>query len=276
MKKVLALSGVVVSAAGLLADPIPERPQLYLPPPALTGTTLVRPPESPGSPTPTQLLHPDRSTSLLPSRPGSGSGGLDPEVAALQQDMARLKRERESLAAEREKTSKMPPATSSEEEAEAARLRARIAELLVKVEAKKAKEGKRPTDQAALPSRPVSPSKLDILSTPSPAAVRSAEALQVAQAQFHSDQFDAVLQTIRRVDSQTLSKEDCLLVQYLTAGCLRNLGRLDEAVPLYRTVVDSRGDEALVESASWQLTAIDARRNMLRELAEIRERRTAR
>ena len=281
MRKVLSLSGLVLSATSLLADPIPEHPQIFLPPPpagtpSAAFTLPGKPPEALALPTPAQLLHPDRSTSLLPSRPGSSSTSPDPEVAALQQEMGRLRREREALAAEREKAGKTTLAAPSEDAVEAARLRTRLAELIARVEAKKAKEGPRPTDPGITQSRAIAPPKLEIPSTPSPAAVRSLEALQVAQSQFRADQYEAVLQTFHRIDAQTLSKEDNVLVQYLTAGCLRNLGRLDEAVTLYRSVVDAGGDEALIESARWQLTAIDARQNMLRELAELRERWAAR
>jgi hypothetical protein len=103
--------------------------------------------------------------------------------------------------------------------------------------------------------------------------VRPAESLQLAQEQFRSGQFEATLPALRRIEAAGLSKEDRVLVRYLIAGCLRNLNQLDEAVAAYNEIVASRDDETLVESAKWQLAAVESRRNMTRELAEIRARR---
>src|SRR5436305_1164068 len=82
----------------------------------------------------------------------------------------------------------------------------------------------------------------------------------IAQAQFRAGQYEAALLNFRRVDVETLSRDDRIFLQYLTACCQRNLGRLDEAAANYREVVNSRDDEALADSARWQLEAIAERR----------------
>ena len=214
---------------------------------------------------------------------------VDPELAALQREAARLRTEREALAAEREKSEKVAPdAAASDNSEEAARLRTRLAELIVKLEAKKAKEKTRSVEPIAatiptvappkeearlLPTAVPVPPKEEAPLIPTAVVVPPGEALKRAKDEFRAGQFDTALASCRAIDAATLNNDDRLLVQYLSAGCLRSLGKLDEAAVVYRAVIEAHGDEDLVESATWQLTSIEARRSMLREMAEMRENR---
>jgi hypothetical protein len=176
------------------------------------------------------------------------------------------------VADERDQAVKPTPEALSDEAAESVRLHARMAELLGRFEAKRARETSRPMP-ASPPPPPGAPGASPYAPLPTP--VRPAEALQSAQAQFRAGQFDPALSALRRIDPAGLSKEDRVLVRYLTAGCLRGLGRLDEASAVYREVAASRDDETLAESARWQLEAIEGRQNMQRQLDELRSRRGA-
>jgi hypothetical protein len=232
--------------------------------PAATDVPSVKPKSVLTLPTPSQVLHPVNRSSLLPARPGTAPPPApDLEVTTLQQGAADLKTAREALAAEREKATPIEQDTPSDAAAEAAQLRARLAELITRVEAKKAKEAGGATPKATTKREEVRERVPVVAAPPSP--------VQVGQDQFRASQYDAALLTFRGIDAEKLSKDERVLVQYLTAGCLRNLGQLDEAVVLYRAVADSRGDEAVVENANWLLKAIESRRSLQRELTAMRE-----
>ena len=53
-----------------------------------------------------------------------------------------------------------------------------------------------------------------------------------------------------------LAVDDRAFVQYMTASCLRQLGKRSEAAVLYRDVADAKDDEFLAECAVWQLTSV--------------------
>ena len=56
-------------------------------------------------------------------------------------------------------------------------------------------------------------------------------------------------------------------------GCLRKLGKLEEAAAMYREVADVREDDFLTECALWHLSALGWRREVEKQLAEIRKAR---
>ncbi len=161
------------------------------------------------------------------------------------------------------------PDASEEDAQKAARLRARLAELLAQMEAKKTNQATRPI---APPVQAVTASKPEAPPVPVPTTPRATESLRRAEDQFRAGDFEAALRSLRGTEADPLTGENRVLVQYLTAGCLRHLDKLDEAAVLYRSVVESHGDEVLVENAGWQLKAIESRRNLMRELAALRER----
>ncbi len=273
MRRNLALSGVLLAAGVSWGDPAPAPSRIELPIPPSGGTPIIAAPvpiqlpAAPVLPPAAQLRNPDRGSSLLPRRMGP-SPALDAEVAALQRELEQLRAERAALATECEKGGKASAETASAETAQAAQLRARVAELLARLEAKKAKEGVPQATPAVAPGLTAAP-----LGQSSPPPAPPDKLLQQAYDQFRAGQHQAALATSQRLDSAKLDGADRALAQYLTAGCLHNLGRLDEAAFHYRALIESRGDEDLVQSATWHLKAVEVRRNMLRELAEIRERR---
>ena len=274
MKRKLALTGLLLSAPLLLADPIPTQPGSAPQPPQLgTGRTIPAGKtvsDGFGQPTPAPLLHPSNGSSLLPARPGTAPAVLAPDVLSLQQETERLRAEREALAAAAHmKSSPAQPDTTVEDAAEAARLRGCLAGLLAELEAKRVKEASRPTEPTG-PILPVAPPQQEVVQMPAPAVVQPPDPLLIAQLQYRGGQYESALETLRKCVLEKLSKEDRALVLYLSAGCWRQLDKLDEACSLYFTVAKSHDDEALVEAANWHLHAIETRRGILRELTELR------
>jgi hypothetical protein len=162
------------------------------------------------------------------------------------------KAERDGHAQERQKAGKSSALTTDAELAESARLCKRVGELLHQLEDRKRSQARH--------VEPVKPS------TPTPA-----EILIGVVTQFHGGQYESALASLRRLDIAVLGRGDKALAQYLTAGCLRNLGKLDEAATLYQQVgTAGNADDALLDGAAAQLLAVTARRDMERQLAELR------
>jgi tetratricopeptide (TPR) repeat protein len=94
-----------------------------------------------------------------------------------------------------------------------------------------------------------------------------------AQALFRAAQYKEALAAYRALQPESLDGEERLLVQYLTACCLRKLGKLDDAATLYRQVADAREDDLLTECSLWHLSTIGWRRDVEKQLTEIRTAR---
>ncbi len=77
----------------------------------------------------------------------------------------------------------------------------------------------------------------------------------------------------RQLEQEEQKSEGRVTIQYMTACCLRKLGKKDEAAMLYREVANSGGNEALVENAQWYLRAMKERRELEGQFEELRQQR---
>jgi hypothetical protein len=196
---------------------------------------------------------------LLPPPPKSDRtvSAVSGDLSAHRDATVRLKSEYDALAHGRQLFQRSPAIKTDAEIAESARLRKRADELLKQLEIRKTL-----LDRPARSLEPMTPK-----------TAVPVDSLPTVAVQFLAGQYEAALASLRRMDPATLGRDEKVLAQYLTAGCLRNLGKLDEAATLYRQVGNSGGtDEVVVDGAAAQVLAITARRDMTRELAEIRTR----
>ena len=178
-----------------------------------------------------------------------------------------LKAEREALA--KEKEAPPPPAGT---DGERALLRAKLLELVKKLEQKK------PAPPAASPGHgsgktPAPPprAKVDL-----PDGLKPIDAVRLAQNYYRAEEIDAALKAFRLIDVTALSREDRAFVQYMSACCLRRLGKLPEAAVLYREVADAKEDEFLTECAVWQLQTLRSTQELEAQLEQLRARRKGR
>src|SRR5947209_4346276 len=92
-----------------------------------------------------RLASDERDANSAPTpRPAVLMPPADADLDAIHTDAARLKEERDRLTAEREKTAKSLRDAQTDDAAEVARLRVKLAELITRLDAKKAKESTRP------------------------------------------------------------------------------------------------------------------------------------
>lgn len=87
-----------------------------------------------------------------------------------------------------------------------------------------------------------------------------------------ADQTAAALDAFRQIDPQQLPPDDRLFVKFMTASCLRRLGRTAEALPLYREVSDSKEDAFYSSSAVSQLALLNNATELQAQLTKLRER----
>src|SRR5262249_7109055 len=94
--------------------------------------------------------------------------------------------------------------------------------------------------------------------------------MALGRALFRIGDYESALTKFRRIDLNTLNRLDRVAVQYLTATCMRKLGRTDEAAALYREIVNAKVDPMLVDCAQWQLSELSWRKDLEAQLARLR------
>ncbi len=269
-----AWMGLVLFPVLLLAGEPPAPPAPVLPAPLPT-----RPedrPRDPGNAAPGSGAIEPAPTILPAPRPLP----TDPPPPDLPLETDQLRKEREALKAERGEISSelrdLEPTASAEE----VQLRVKLAELHARLKAYEA----RPKTMPPTERQPTTPSKMappaphaetPVLPPPGAEVGKPGDPFTLAQALFRAGEHAAALQNYRRIDPEGLTPQEKVLIQYMTACCLRKLGKLEEAAALYREVANAREDEVLTDCALWQLNIINGRREMSRTLEELRRRREA-
>lgn len=97
----------------------------------------------------------------------------------------------------------------------------------------------------------------------------------LAQSLFLAGDHAAALEAYRKLEQEQPRPDERIVIQYMSACCLRKLGKLDEAAILYREVANSGGSDILIENAQWYLRAMKDRRELEAQLTELRQRRQA-
>ncbi len=110
---------------------------------------------------------------------------------------------------------------------------------------------------------------------PREAVPQPVDALALAQALFRAGNYDAALRAFRLVELKGAKSEQRAPVLYLTASCLRNLGKTDEAITLYREVAAVKGDESVAQCAVWQLGVLRWHKETQDRLGALRQRRSS-
>ncbi len=240
----------------------------------LLGTFLAagEPPTSPMSPS----QHPSAGLETLPPpRPANPPRSADPTRDSLQTELERLRAAREGLTEEQKKADQ-EVFQSSPDRPEKDRLRLRMTELLTGVNARylerRSPPPTEPAGPAPAPAREPG-TREETVTAAQPALPRPADPLLLALTLFRAADFSGALQTFQQLDPESLGRDDRVLVQYMTACCLRKLNKRDEAAALYREVANAREDETLTECALWHLDSLNWRRDLEKQLEEIRQRR---
>ncbi len=99
--------------------------------------------------------------------------------------------------------------------------------------------------------------------------------LRGAQNLFKANQYEAAYRTLAMQKPDTLSPDDRTFAQYLSACCLRRMGKLPEAATVYREIADGKQDEFLTECSLWQLGEIRRTQELEGQLEQLRPKRKA-
>ena len=102
--------------------------------------------------------------------------------------------------------------------------------------------------------------------------------LAMAQNYFQAGDYEEALRAYRLVPSGGLRPDERVSIQYMIATCLRKLGKIDEAMPLYREVSGFKGDNYVgfvAECAGWQVRNLSELHALRTQLAQLQQRRKA-
>jgi tetratricopeptide (TPR) repeat protein len=108
-----------------------------------------------------------------------------------------------------------------------------------------------------------------------PSAPEPVDSLSQAHSLFRSGRYEEALASFRLVDLKGRKAEARAPIQYLMAICHLHLGKPAEALPLFREVANSRGDEKLAAYAQWQLEMHRWERDVRDSIQALRQRRLA-
>lgn len=213
---------------------------------------------------------------------------IDP--SGLKQNVGQLRSEHQAAAAAREAAAQ--DLAGGAYAAESARLKRRLDELLKKLTQPSPPPlppREDPVDVLPLPTPPLpaptpekhgqaeppapAPKPHEDAPPPTPGPQGAVDPLALGQSLFRANDYAGALQALRQVNSAALRPAERVGLNYLMATCLRKLGKTDEAMTLYQQVAGSRADEVLADCARWQLGAMAWRRDLEKQLEEIRQRK---
>jgi hypothetical protein len=205
----------------------------------------------------------------------------------LRNDVRLLQAARESLTTELDETAPAGDACQPTKAEEIAHMKKRLAEALLKLETaqiqkavKPAPAPVKPADPVKTPSAPSPPTAVVVPPhaggpTTEPFAGSVVDALALAPVLFQTGDYEGALTAYRLVSPEAVKPAERTTVMYMTAACLRKLGKTDEAATLFREVANAKGEDVLAECAQWQLSAMRWKHDVETTLNELRRRRKA-
>lgn len=188
------------------------------------------------------------------------------DAKSLMEEIGSLAKDRDTL-----NKSAQPDGGSDER----TRLRMQLQDLVKKLETQKKKPTADPHKSAdphkAAAATAHAAAKPDLLDGTNPI-----DSLRLAVQLFKLGDADQALRAFRLIDPTALSKEDRAFTRYMIACCLRQAGKADEAVKIFREITNAKEDPFLTECALWQLAAIRSVGELETQLEQLRSRRKAR
>jgi len=215
---------------------------------------------------------------LLAPPPDDGGRALN----TLRDDVHLLQSARAALKAELDDAA---PPTDGREPTKAeviSQMKKRLSDALLKLETAQIKKAVKEPPAPIKPA-PAPPPTPTASGAPPKAAVPATEpfagsvvdALALAPVLFQSGDYEGALTAYRLVSPEAVTPADRVTVTYMTAACLRKLGKTDEAATLFREVANAKGEDVLAECAQWQLSAMRWKHDVETKLDEFRQRRKA-
>jgi tetratricopeptide (TPR) repeat protein len=196
--------------------------------------------------------------------------------------LTKLKNEREGLDADWRSLTKRLSKRPSSNEPDLEKLQEQLKQTIVRLQQERIKfqnppvqpflpknevpvpEGKKKTDDVPPVGKGGMPSA-------SPAA-GSVDVVHLAQTLYRAERYEEALAAFRSVDLKSMKPEERAPIVYLTAACLHQMGKTDDAIALLRDVANSRGDEQMAGYAQWEIENLRWHRETRLRLNDIRQR----
>lgn len=198
-----------------------------------------------------------------------------PQPAKASSALESLKNSRSELKNDRDVTSKTTESDETPTDVERREMRKRLDQLLKQLDnrSKPLPPESKPSPKA--PSTNHSPESKGNGNGAVMETSATTEALLLAQNLYKSGEYASALNAFRIIDLSGYPKEDKAFILYMTASCLRRIGKLSEAAAIYRDVAGAKDDDFVTECALWQLGSLRTREEMEKQLAQLRQRREA-
>jgi hypothetical protein len=135
-----------------------------------------------------------------------------------------------------------------------AQLRLRLSELIRRLSERPKKPPKLP--EISIPPEQIPPGRVPV--SVSEETVEPQDPLALPEAYYRAGKHDAALAALKALRRDEFSRRDQLWIAYLSAGCLRQQGKLKEAAVVYREVA-AREDPFLAEMSVWHLSVLSWR-----------------
>jgi hypothetical protein len=209
------------------------------------------------------ITNPSTEPAPIPKKTTSGE---TERSAPPPNDPKKLQEELKSLLNEREQLT-TPPSSRQGAADERAQLRDQLIETLNKLETRKKPSSAPAPVEKKHPEKPPAP-KLDL-----PDGTKAPDAVRFAANLYMYGEIEAAYKTFKQMDLNGLPKEDRTFVQYMTACCLRRLGKSTQAAPIFRDIAEAKDDGFLTECALWQLSGIRYTQELETQLEQLRSRR---
>lgn len=228
------------------AAPPPSSPAPVAPPPLLPPPLPGPPPPVPGE-KPFCAIPPCATPAILPP--------LDPAAfaassAALQAALDELRATRQHLEKDRADAQRQRD-PGPIDEAGRLQLRVRLAELVRRI-------GERPKAVAQAQPAPEQPILAGKVTPPVGEAPPPVDPLDLPQSLYRAARYEDALAALKALKRDDFSRRDQIWISYLSAGCLRQMGKRKEAAVIYREVA-AREDAFLAEMATWNLSVLSWR-----------------
>jgi hypothetical protein len=149
------------------------------------------------------------------------------------------------------------------------RLQKKLDELLEQL--KEQKKNAKPMQPPAKPQDPhaQAPNKPVVI----PEGGKPIDLVRAAGNLYKAGDLEGAFGIIKVLDVSQLPKEDRAFAEYIRAACLRKLGKLSDALTVYKAIADAKDDAFLAECAVVQITAIKSTQELEAQLEQLKSRR---
>jgi tetratricopeptide (TPR) repeat protein len=201
--------------------------------------------------------------------------------------LSKLKSERDALDADWKSLSKRLSAGKASSDQDVASLQEQLKQILDRIQRDRPQASKTPAKSPIpipIPELPTMEPKGTANEGPHGGAPQlqvinqetgAVDLLQLGQTLFRAERYADALTAFRKIELKMRRAEERTPILLMTAVCLHQVGKTDDAIAMLRDAANTRGDERFAGYSQWQLELLRWQRETALKLEDIRQRRLA-